>query len=291
MAGLIPPALNLRTVRGFATLHVKNCLLTKEDTINGPYLPDEFNAEKIGTVLAFAIFAAFLITQKQNPIDVYKAIIFCYVGNKYNVGEIWVHMTPILICSIAALVPAKVGLSNCGGEGQLIAGALAANVTGVYIFRNLPSAVGLPLIFLSGILAGMIGGFIPLSGKMTLNMNETLTTLLMNYLVVKLVAFLVYGPIKDPAGNNYPMSPKLPEQLKITPFSGTRGNYTIIIAVIIAVVVWYIFNKTELGFKMRVVGGNNRAAEFAGYKVRNIQCVSFLLASGINGIPFSRNSK
>lgn len=238
----------------------------------------------IGAAASLGIFAVFLLTQKQNPISVYMAIIHCFVNNRYNVGEIWVHMTPILITGMAALIPSKVGLCNCGGEGQLIAGALAANVVGVYCCAGMQGYLGIPIMMVAAVAAGMLCGAIPLIGKMCLNMNETLTTLLMNYIVVKIVAFLVYGPIKDPNGNNYPMSAKLAEQLRITSFTGSRGNWTIFVAVIIAIVVWIVFNKTELGFKMKVVGGNGRAAQFAGYKVKKIQCISFLVASGLAGL-------
>lgn len=238
----------------------------------------------IGAVASLGIFAFFLLTQKQNPLTVYMAIVNCFIGNKYNVGEICVHMVPILISAIAALIPLKVGLSNCGGEGQLIAGALAANVAGVYVCNSMPGYIGIPIVFLAGIIGGMLTAIIPVVGKMCLNMNETLTTLLMNYIVTKLVAYLVYGPIKDPAGNNYPMSSKLASQLQIPSFTGSRGNWTIVAAMIIAVIVWFVFDKTELGFKLRIIGGNDRAAQFAGYKVKKMQTIAFMAASGLAGL-------
>lgn len=238
----------------------------------------------IGLVASLGIFAIFLISQKQNPITVYAAIVNCFVGNKYNIGEICVHMTPMLIAAMAALIPAKVGLSNCGGEGQLIAGALMANIVGVYICKSMPGVVGIPMILLAGAIGGMLTALIPIIGKMVLNMNETLTTLLMNYIVTKFIAYLVYGPIKDPAGNNYPMSEKLAEQLRISSFTGSRGNWTIFVAIIIAVIVWFVFSKTELGFKLNIIGGNDRAAKFAGYNVKKMQTISFLVASAIAGL-------
>lgn len=238
----------------------------------------------IGIVASLGIFSVFLLTQNQNPATVYMAIIQCFTGNKYNVGEIWVHMTSILIAAVATLIPAKVGLSNCGAEGQLIAGAVAANVVGVYVCEELPGSIGIPVMILAAILAGMLCGLIPLLTKIYLGMNETLTTLLMNYIMTKFVAYLVYGPLKDPNGNNYPMSAKIADQLMIPSFSGSRGNFTILIAVGIAVITWLILNKTEVGFKMKVVGGNERAAKFAGYNVKKIQIKSFLIATGLAGL-------
>ncbi len=238
----------------------------------------------LGVVISLGIFSVFLVTQNQNPIDVYSALINGFVNSKYNVGEIWVKMTPILIAGMAALIPAKVGLCNCGGEGQLIAGALVANITGVYICSTWPGYIGIPFMMLTAMLGGMLWSAIPLFCKMKLNMNETLTTLLMNYIMTKLVAYMVFGPIKDVNGNNYPMSAKISEQLRMPSFSGSRGNFTIFIAIAIAVIVWFFFNKTEIGFKMQAIGKNERAAKFAGYNVRRIQIMSFLIAGCLSGL-------
>lgn len=238
----------------------------------------------IGVAVSLGIFSVFLLTQKQNPLTVYKALIECFTNNQYNVGEIWVKMTPILIAGMAALIPAKVGLCNCGGEGQLIAGALMANIAGVYICSGWPGYLGIPFMMVMAMAGGALWGAIPLFCKMKLNMNETLTTLLMNYIMTRLVAYLVFGPIKDVTGNNYPMSAKLPEQLRIPGFTDSRANFTIFIAVGMAICVWFFFNNTEIGFKMQAIGGNERAADFAGYSVKKIQIISFLIAAAISGL-------
>lgn len=94
---------------------------------------------------------------------------------------------------------------------------------------------------------------------------------------------MVFGPIKDPAGNNYPMSARLASQLRLPTFAGTRANFMIVVAIIVAVIVWFVFAKTEIGFKMRAVGGNQRAAQFAGYKIMKMQCAAFLAAGAIAG--------
>lgn len=237
----------------------------------------------IAIVVSLGIFSIFLLTQKQNPIKVYIALIECFTKNRYNVGEIWVNMTPILIAGMAALIPSKVGLVNCGGEGQLIAGALAANIAGVYLCASMPGYVGIPIMLLCAAAAGAIWGAIPLFCKMVLNMNETLTTLLMNYVMTRFVAFMVFGPIKDPNGNNYPMSAKIASQLRLPTFLGTRANFMIFVAVGLAIFMWFFFNKTELGFKMKAIGGNQRAAQFAGYSVKKIQCIAFLAAAALSG--------
>ena len=237
----------------------------------------------LGVLISLGLFSIFLITQKQNPLIVYKALIECFTKNRYNVGEIWVRMTPILIAGMAALIPSKVGIVNCGGEGQLIGGALMANIVGVFWCYQMPAIVGIPLMMIGGAIGGIIWGSIPLFCKMKLNMNETLTTLIMNYIMYRLVAFMVFGPIKDPKGNNYPMSAKIASQLRLPNFTGTRANFMIFVAVGLAFFLWFFFSKTELGFKMKAIGGNERAAEFAGYSVRKIQCISFLVASALSG--------
>lgn len=238
----------------------------------------------IGVAVSLGIFSAFLVTQKQNPLMVFEALFQCFFNNKYNVGEIWVKMTPILLAGMAALIPAKVGLNNCGGEGQLIAGCLVANIAGVYLCSGLPGYLGIPIMLLLAAIAGAAWSAIPLFCKMKLNMNETLTTLLSNYIMYKLVAFMVFGPIKNAEGNNYPMSAAIAKQLRLPSFSGTRANFMIFAAIAAAGMVWFVFQKTEIGFKLRAIGGNKRAALFAGFQVKKMQCISFLAAGAIAGL-------
>lgn len=238
----------------------------------------------IGVFASLGIFSVFLLTQSQNPLTVYEALIQCFVGNRYNVGEIAVKMTPVLLAGMAALIPAKVGLSNCGGEGQLIAGCLTANIAGVYLCGNLPGVIGIPVMLIASAAAGMLWAAIPLFCKMKLNMNETLTTLLSNYIMYRLVAYLVFGPIQDTAGNNYPMSARIAEQLRIPSFTGTRANFMIFFALFVVLIVWFVFSRTELGFKLRAIGGNERAAQFAGFSVQKARCLAFLTAGAIAGL-------
>lgn len=266
---------------------MKPAMFTK-DTLNSQFQKIDIKRILLGFAIGIAVsggvFSIFLLTQGQNPVNVFVALVECFTQNKYNVGEIWVQMTPILIAGMAALIPAKVGIINCGGEGQLIAGALAANITGVYLCAGWPGYLGIPMMMLTAILAGVVWGAIPLFCKMVLNMNETLSTLLMNYIMTRLVAFMIFGPIQDVNGNNYPMSAKIASQLRLPTFAGTRANFTIFFAIALAILIWYFFSKTELGFKMRAIGGNERAAMFAGYSVKKIQCMAFLVAAGLSGL-------
>ncbi len=235
-------------------------------------------------LISFGIFSVFLLVEQRNPLEVFAALVNSFVGNSYNTGEIFVKMTPILLASLGALIPAKVGIFNCGGEGQLIIGALTANIAGVYLLSGLPSILAMPLMFAAAVIGGMLWGVIPLFCKMKLRMNETLTTLLMNYIAVRFVAYLIFGPIQDPNGNNYPMSQQIPQTLRIDAFAGSRANYTIFIAILLAVAIWYFLSKTETGFRTIAIGGNNRAAEFAGLDVKKYQIVAFLLSAGICGL-------
>lgn len=159
-----------------------------------------------------------------------------------------------------------------------------ANITGVYLCADMPGYIGIPVMMIAAIIAGALWGAIPLFCKMKLNMNETLTTLLMNYIMTRVVAFMVFGPIKDPGGNNYPMSSQIAEQLRLPSFAGNRANFTIFFAIALAIFMWFFFNKTETGFKMKAIGGNENAAKFAGFNVKKTQCIAFLAAAGLSGL-------
>ena len=235
----------------------------------------------IGVGVPLIIYSVFLVIEGQSPFSVYAAMVQCFVGNPYNVGEVFVKLTPVLMAAMAALIPGLVGLNNCGGEGQLIMGALMANAVGITVCAGMPGYLGIPVMLLTACLAGALWGALPLLGKMVFGMNETLTTLLLNYVTTRFVAFMVFGPIKDPNGNNYPMSPKIGEQLRLPTFTGTRANFMIFFAIALAVFMWYFINKTELGFKMRAIGGNQAAAVFSGMHVKKVQCWAFLAGAAL----------
>jgi len=172
-----------------------------------------------------------------------------------------------------------------GGEGQLALGALVATWSAVYLLSDMPGAVGLPLMALFGALGGALWAGIAGLLKTRGNMNETITTLLMNYIAYFTIGFFCQGILKDPASFNWPFSPPVAEQLRLPTFSMTsRAHVGIFIAIAVALLVWYIIYHTRLGFRIRTVGGNAEAARQAGINVKAIQLGVLVAAGAIAGL-------
>lgn len=238
----------------------------------------------LSAAIPLAVFSIFLLTQGKNPVQALSAMVTAITGSPYGFGEVIVQTCPLLLAGMAALLPGTVGVANAGGEGQVVCGAMGAALLGTTLLKNVPGFAGIPLLMAGGAVFGALWAMIAILCKMRLNMNETLTTLLMNFIMANFVGFLVFGPMKDTAGLNWPQSAEIGSQLRLATLPGTRINLGILIALLLTVAVWVLLNRTALGFRMRVVGGNTTAARFAGLDVARLQFWTFLAAGALAGL-------
>jgi simple sugar transport system permease protein len=184
-------------------------------------------------------------------------------------------------------------LWNIGAEGQFFMGALGASA--VVLIPLLPSTTSpwifIPVMMLAGILAGALWGFIPGFLKAKYNVNEIITTLMMNYIATSLVLFFVFGVWSE---GGFQMSrvfpknawlPRLADFAKQVPaFRGLTTHLGLIIALIAVVVVWFILYRSKWGYEIRLIGDNPRAAQYAGINIsRNIILV-MMLSGGLAGL-------
>ncbi|WP_310605546.1 ABC transporter permease [Anaerosporobacter sp.] len=238
----------------------------------------------VAPILAvLVVFAIFLITQGVNPIEIYTSMITSSLTNSYGIGEVIIKSTPLILVAVATSISAKAGLVNVGGEGQLVIGALFATYTAVFFVGDMPSIIGLLCMALAGMLGGLCWSGIAAILRVKANMNETITTVIMNYIAYLVVSVAVYGKLKDPDAFSYPMSPKIADSLKLPTITG-KVSIGIMIALVVAVGAWYVLKKTSIGYQLRVIGGNTQAAIHAGYKVKKVQFCAMLVSGAIAGL-------
>lgn len=132
--------------------------------------------------LPVTAFGILLITEGKDPIATYGVILNAVFGSRYGFGEVIVKATLLILTSLTAILPYRVGMANAGGEGQMAIGALTAAVAGTTFLRQVPAPIGIPLMLLSGMIGGGIWAGIAVLFKMKLRMNETLCSILMNYI-------------------------------------------------------------------------------------------------------------
>jgi general nucleoside transport system permease protein len=195
-----------------------------------------------------------------------------------------VHATPLIMAGLAVAIAFRAGIWNIGADGQLIAGATAAAWVGVAA----PAQIGwlaLPLAMLAGILAGGIWAAVAAWLRSRFGVLEVISTIMLNFLAIQLLAYLVHGPLGDPNGI-YPQSPSLDQSTwmpKLVP--GTRLHFGLVIAVGACATAWFVRTQTAAGFRLRLVGANPRAAEIAGrVSVLRVTTTAFLVSGAIAGV-------
>ncbi len=197
-------------------------------------------------------------------------------GSVYGISEVLVRAIPLMLAGLGVSIGFSSGFFNIGAEGQIYIGATAATVVGL-LLPGLPGFVLLPLAILASLAAGGLWSAVPGFLKARLGLSEVINTIMFNYIAINIVAILVRTTLKDP---NYPlpMSPELSGAMTLpTLLDGTRLHAGLIVALAAAVLVFVLMRKTPLGFTMRVVGLNPRAARVAGISVyANLIVASFL---------------
>ena len=234
-------------------------------------------------IVALAAFSVLLILQSKDPIQTYQDMYSSTLGSEYGRSEVGVVMIPLILCALAVAVPARVGLVNVGGEGQLYLGAWLASWVAL-TFTDLPRYAMLPMMLIMGMLGGAIWAAIPAVLRARGLMNETIGTLLLNYVAILFVQYFVFGPWKDPLSANFPQSREFPAAANLPTFGDTRFHGGFVIALFAAVVLYFILRRTRWGYEARAIGGNWEAARRAGIPIATYIIVTLLVGGALAGI-------
>jgi len=218
-------------------------------------------------------------TDEQDPFAVLGQIVVGAVGSKFAALETLNRATPLVFTGLAIAVAFRAKLWNIGAEAQLYAGAIMTVLLGT-------GALGGPLVLPLSALAAMAAGALVLLGpvvlKVRFGVDEVVTTLLFNFIMILFVGYLLEGPLKDPMGMGWPKSAALiPEARLPRIVDGLRLHWGFGVALIAAVAVWFVQTRTTLGFEMRAVGANPAAARFAGMPVRAVLLKTALISGGL----------
>src|SRR5919199_3512499 len=221
-----------------------------------------------------------------DPVRAYQGLVLGAFGSPKAISETIVWATPFIFAGLAVAFAFKGGLFNIGAEGQLALGAVTAAWVGYAlpgIFKiSIPAFIHIPLAVLGGCLAGAIWGGIPGWLKARTGGHEVINTIMMNFLALLLTSYLLNGPMKDPNPLNViARTPDIAVSAQIPPLlTGYRVHWGFILALAMAVLVWWLLYRTTFGFEVRAVGLNPDAARYAGVRVGNV-IVSTMALSGL----------
>ena len=241
----------------------------------------EYLIRALAIVLALFCTALILLAFGLNPIRVYYAIVEGSLGTQLRIKQTIIKAIPLTITSLGILVAFKMKFWNIGGEGQIAMGAMAAS----YVALNcgsLPKPVLLVLMALAGIVMGGFWAFIPALFKRKFGTNETIFTLMMNYIAIKFVMYLQYGPWMDPNANGFPRVAPFPDNAILPTFLGVHLG--LLIAIVCVILIYFLMTYTKLGYEITVVGESYETARYAGMNIGKIVIVAMLISGGLCGL-------
>jgi ABC-type uncharacterized transport system permease subunit len=202
-------------------------------------------------------------------------------GSRFALTETLTRATPLILTGLAAAVAFRARLYNIGAEGQLYAGALAAVAVSTL---ELPPLLAFPLMLLAAAGAGALLLLGPALAKQR-GVDEVVTTLLLNFIVLLFVSAMLDGAMKDPGAMGWPQSVALPDELQLGKLlERSRVHTGLIGALLAAAACWALLRFTTAGFRIRAAGANPRAAAFAGIAVGRTSVLVALLSGALAGL-------
>jgi simple sugar transport system permease protein len=239
------------------------------------------------TLAALGVGAIILLFLGVNPFEAYKALFEGAFGSPNALAETIVKATPLLLVAIGICISFRGDVINIGGEGQMIFGALLATWVGLTL-TGLYGWLAILLAMMAGFLGGAIWGGIPGYLKAYFNVNEILSTVMMNAIAVQLMNFLLRGPMIDPSqaelASKIPQTARLLEIFRLPRLVPTRLHLGALIAVALAILVYILLWRTTLGYRIRAVGQNPHAARYAGINVQHFVVLALLLSGAFAGL-------
>lgn len=252
----------------------------------------------IGIILFSVVFtllvaSVILTVLGANVLDTFRVIFLYPFTTMKNISGVIKMMTPLTIVGVGICVAYRSGITNIGGEGQMLMGMLAS--TAFAIYTDLPRAIELPLIMLMGMLGGALWGALPGVLKSKFGVSELLSTVMFNYIAAQFFAYMLRVPLLDPevvGGAGDPQTVKLAKTQWLSKFSelvpgvdkGLNFHSGIFIALLLAVVVFCFMWKTPTGYKMRAAGASDRAARYGGISVSKYLVLAMVLSGACCGL-------
>lgn len=239
------------------------------------------------TIAALLVGAIFLLLLGANPITAYSALLEGAFGSFNAFAETLVKSIPLLLIGLGTCIAYRGSVTNIGGEGQMIVGALLSTWIGLS-FTNLPGWLMIIIAMLAGSLGGAIWGGLPGLLKAYFNVNEILSTVMMNAIAVQIMNYMLRGPLIDPvqaeAASQIPQTARLEVAYRLPRLAPTRLHIGLLIAILLAVAVYILLWRTTLGYRIRAVGQNQAASKYGGIDVKKHIVLALLLSGAFAGL-------
>ena len=238
----------------------------------------------IAVFVSLIISCFFIFLAGVSPIDSLKELLIGSFGSRNAIAETLSRATPLILTGLAASIAFRAKFWNIGAEGQLYAGALAVTFFGTGLIE-LPSILMIPFLFLVGAIAGGLLLLPLVLLKNYFKVDEVVSTLLTNFIIILLVSYLLEGPWKDPMSLGWPQGASVIDQGVLPQIvARTRLHLGFIFSILFAILVWIILSKHLIGYQIKAVGYNSSAAKHSGIPVLKTIFIVALLSGGMAGM-------
>lgn len=237
-------------------------------------------------VVALVLAGVLIAAAGVNPLTAYVEMLRGALGSRFSVTEMLTRATPLILTGLAAAVAFRARLWNIGGEGQFFVGALVTAWIGHSL--AVPGPIGIPILMALGMVAGALLLAVPAFLRLRFSVDEVVTTLLLNFIVILFVGMMVEGPLRDPLAFGWPSSVPVDGGFRLPDLvPRTRLHIGFLVALAAAGAVWVILARTVFGAETRAAGLNAQAATFAGISLPRTLMGVALLSGALAGLAGS----
>jgi simple sugar transport system permease protein len=235
-------------------------------------------------LLALPIISVIFAYFNVNPLQAFSVIFEGAFGDWYGFSETLTKSIPLILCAVGLSVAFQTGFYNIGAEGQLLMGAIFSTWIALN-FGEFPALILLPSMLLAGFIGGGLWGLIPTYLRLKYETNEVITTLMMNYIAIRILDYLVYGPWRGKEEWGFPYTSKFSQNAWLPTWRSTRIHYpTLLVGIFAAIIIYIILTRTKIGFETRIVGQNPEAAKYLGISSTKTFMIVMLISGGLAGI-------
>jgi ABC-type uncharacterized transport system permease subunit len=239
---------------------------------------------RVGALLvSLALFGAFVAIAGADPFDVFYQMYRGSFGPSFSVQNTLLRAAPLMLTALCTAIPARLGLMVIGGEGAMVVGGLAAVSAGLAC-ASMPPLVVTFVMAATGIIVG--GCWVGFAGALRAyrGVNETISTLLFNYIAIALLNFLVEGPMRDPTSLNKPSTRSIPAEDMLQKIPGMDVHWGLVFGLVACVVAHVLMMRSVFGFGAAIAGGNHRAGLLCGLPVKRMMIITAVLGGAAAGL-------
>lgn len=230
---------------------------------------------------ALLLCSIILLILNQSPVMIYRNLIIGALGTPFRILQTINQTSLLLLAALGVSMAFKIKFMNIGGEGQIMMGGIFASFIALYL-SYLPAPILIPVMLLAGFIGGSFWAMIACVIKLKFKVNETIVTLMLNYIAIQIAVILQQGAWKDPASLGYPKVPNFAPQALLFEINGLHIGW--IIALVVFIFVYWLLTYSKLGYEMSVIGQNETTAKYAGMNITKTIIFVMVLSGGISGL-------